>query len=396
MRAAAVIVAAGRGSRLEGGDVPKQYRAIRGRPILRHSVEALAGYPGIIAIQVVIDPEHRTLYDAATHGLGNKLLPPVPGGAERQGSCLAGLEALEPHKPDAVLIHDAARPFVGAGIISRVIEGLSAYTGCIAAMPVTDTLKREGAGGTIASTLPRERLWRAQTPQGFRFPEILAAHRRAAAAGRTDFTDDAAIAEWAGMPVALVPGAESNRKITTAEDLLLADQYSSWPDIRSGSGFDVHRFNEGDHVMLCGVRVPHTHGLEGHSDADAPLHAVTDALLGAIGAGDIGDHFPPSDQQWKGAASSLFLAEAARLVFALGGRISNVDVTIMCEAPRIGPHRAAMCATIAAILKLDASRVSVKATTTERLGFTGRREGLAAMATATVLLPPATSLPMEA
>ena len=257
-------------------------------------------------------------------------------------------------------------------------------------MRVADTLKRVDAAGTITGTVDRDRLWRAQTPQGFRFADILAAHRKAGAAGRDDFTDDSALAEWAGLRIAVVEGSEANRKITTSEDLVMADaalSKSSLPDVRTGTGFDVHRFAAGDHVWLAGVRIPHTHTLEGHSDADVALHALTDALLGAIGDGDIGQHFPPSDMRWKGAASRLFLEDAARRVSASGGRITNVDLTILCEAPRIGPHREAMRTAIAGMLGIDISRVGVKATTTEGLGFTGRREGIAAMASATVVLP---------
>ena len=297
-----------------------------------------------------------------------------------------GLEALEAHAPDRVLIHDAVRPFVTADIIDRVLDALAHAPGAIAAVPVADTLKQAGPGQRIAATLERAGLWRAQTPQGFRFAEILAAHAAAAAAGKTDLTDDAAVAEWAGLPVALVMGAETNRKLTTAEDLAMAEPTGIVPDVRTGQGFDVHRFAPGDHVWLCGVRIAHTHALEGHSDADVALHALTDALLGAIGAGDIGQHFPDTDPRWKGAASHLFLSEALRLVRAQGGSIGNVDVTILCEAPKIAPHREAMRRRIAEILGLDEARVSVKATTTEGLGFTGRREGIAALATATVVL----------
>jgi 2-C-methyl-D-erythritol 4-phosphate cytidylyltransferase/2-C-methyl-D-erythritol 2,4-cyclodiphosphate synthase len=302
-----------------------------------------------------------------------------------------GLEALAGAAPDQVLIHDAARPFVGHDVITRVIDALGTHAGAIAAEPVTDTLKRASAAGTIAETVDRGGLWRAQTPQGFRFAPILEAHRRAAGEGREDFTDDASLAEWAGIEVALVRGSSRNMKITHAEDLamaetlLTADLGSLEP--RIGTGFDVHRFGPGDHVWLGGVRMAHTAGLVGHSDADVVLHALTDALLGAIGDGDIGAHFPPSDPKWKGAASRIFVEDAAARVAALGGRIANVDITLLCEAPRIGPHRDAMRASISRMLAIDVSRVGVKATTTEGLGFTGRGEGLAAMASATVLLP---------
>jgi 2-C-methyl-D-erythritol 4-phosphate cytidylyltransferase/2-C-methyl-D-erythritol 2,4-cyclodiphosphate synthase len=285
-----------------------------------------------------------------------------------------------------VLIHDAVRPFVTTDIIARVLEALAHTPGAIAALPLADTLKKAGPDQRIAVTLDRAEVWRAQTPQGFRFAEILAAHAAAEAAGHGDMTDDAAVAEWAGLPVALVMGAEANRKLTTAEDLAMAQPTGSVPDVRTGQGFDVHRFVPGDHVWLCGVKLAHTHALEGHSDADVALHALTDALLGAIGAGDIGQHFPDTDARWKGASSHLFLTEALRLLRAQGGSVGNVDVTILCEAPKIAPHRQAMRRRIAEILGLEEARVSVKATTTEGLGFTGRREGIAALATATVVL----------
>ena len=389
MRAATVIVAAGHGARAGAGVMPKQYQPIDGKPMLRHSIDSFAHYPEIVAIQVVIHPDHRQTYDAATDGCDGRLLQPVAGGTERQSSSLAGLEALAVHNIDCVLIHDAARPFVGTDIIGRVLDDLKFRPASIAAVPLADTLKRRSASGTIETTIPRDGLWRAQTPQGFHFASILEAHRKAKRANRMDFTDDAAIAEWAGIAVGVVTGSERNLKMTTAEDISAAQPTAAWPDIRTGTGFDVHRFCPGDHVMLCGVRVAHDHALEGHSDADAPLHALTDALLGCIGASDIGQHFPPSDPRWKGAASTIFLAEAARQIRMRGGRIGNVDVTILCELPRIGPYREAMRAGIAAALGIDPERTSVKATTTERLGFTGRGEGLAAMATATVLLPAA-------
>ena len=387
MRIAAVIVAAGRGTRAGGGEVPKQFWSIGGQPMLSRSIAAFAGHPDVALVQVVSHPADRVLYDSATAMFAAKLLPPVAGGASRQLSGLAGLEALCQHDPDGVLIHDAARPFVDAAIIQRVIDGLAHWQGCIAAVPLADTLKQAASDGGIAKTIERSGLFRAQTPQGFLFGPILDAHRKAALAQKHDFTDDAAVAEWAGMSVGLVMGSASNHKMTTTEDLAAANAAGAMPDIRTGSGFDVHRFMGGDHVMLCGVRVPHTHGVEAHSDGDVALHALTDALLGAIGAGDIGQHFPPSDTRWQGAASARFLAEAARLVRERGGRIANVDVTVLCERPRITPQRDEMRASIAKILAIAVERVSVKATTTEKLGFTGRGEGLAAMATATVMLP---------
>jgi 2-C-methyl-D-erythritol 4-phosphate cytidylyltransferase/2-C-methyl-D-erythritol 2,4-cyclodiphosphate synthase len=385
----ALIVAAGRGERF-GAALPKQYVELAGRPLLRYAAAAFRGHPAVDAVAVVHQPEHQALYEAAVAGL--ELLPPIPGGATRQGSVLNGLEGLAARAPDRVLIHDAARPFVDAATIDRTLAALSSAAGAIAAVPVTDTIKRAAAGGgeppAIAGTVERRLLWRAQTPQSFRYPAILAAHRQAAGG---DFTDDAAVAEAAGLAVSLVMGSEDNFKVTTAADLaraeaLLASRGGGW-EFRSASGFDVHRFAPGDGVMICGVRVPHDAALEGHSDADVGLHALTDALLGAIAAGDIGQHFPPSDPRWRGADSSRFLAHAAALVAERGGSVVHVDLTLICERPRIGPHRAAMAARVAAILGLAPERVSIKATTTEGLGFTGRREGIAAQATATVRLP---------
>jgi 2-C-methyl-D-erythritol 4-phosphate cytidylyltransferase/2-C-methyl-D-erythritol 2,4-cyclodiphosphate synthase len=382
----ALIVAAGRGARF-GGDIPKQYRQLGGKAVLRHAVERLLAHPGVSDVRVVISPEDRARYDEAVAGL--TLLAPVAGGATRQQSVRNGLESLIALKPDAVLIHDAARPFLDEGVIDRVIEGLSRAPGAIAALPVVDTIKRAGDGATttprIETTTSRDRLWRAQTPQGFRFDAILSAHRAASA---MEHTDDAAVAEANGLAVELVMGSEENFKITTEGDLQRAERLigGSW-EYRSASGYDVHRFAPGDAIMLCGVRVPHSAALEGHSDADVGLHALTDALLGAIGAGDIGQHFPPSDPKWRGADSSKFLAHAGELVASKGGRITHLDVTIICERPKVGPHRAAMIERIAAILDLEPDRVSVKATTTEGLGFTGRAEGIAAQATATVALP---------
>jgi 2-C-methyl-D-erythritol 4-phosphate cytidylyltransferase/2-C-methyl-D-erythritol 2,4-cyclodiphosphate synthase len=353
------------------------------------------GHPAVDLIIVAIAEPDRELYEqAAAAAMGArgrrqaKLLPVVAGGATRQRSVLNGLRALQPETPARVLIHDGARPFVTADILDRVLEALDRAPAAIAALPVADTLKRAGADGRIAATIDRAGLWRAQTPQGFRYDAILAAHEAAAAAGRGDLTDDAAVAEWAGLAIELVQGSEANVKLTTAEDVARAAQIAQLPtaitDVRTGQGFDVHRFTAGDHVWLCGLRIPHAYALEGHSDADVGLHALTDALLGAIGDGDIGQHFPPGDPTWRAAASDQFLADAARRVRARGGTISHVDVTILCEAPKVAPHREAMRNHIADILAIDVVRVGVKATTTEGLGFTGRREGIAAMAVATV------------
>lgn len=394
MQVAVLIVAAGRGIRA-GSDstIPKQYRTVAGRPVLARALEAFAALPEIDTIQVVIHPDDATLYEAccAELQLPTPLRPPVFGGATRQDSARAGLQALAATAPDFVLIHDAARALVGADVISRVIAALESHDGAIAALPVIDTLKRSAPDGTIDSTLSRDGLWRAQTPQGFHFAKILAAHVEAYVSVRSDFTDDAAIAEWAGLRVALVQGSERNLKLTEPEDFALAERLieprTEPGEVRTGTGFDVHRFREGDHVWLCGVRIDHDKSLEGHSDADVGLHALTDAILGAIADGDIGQHFPPTDPQWAGAASHLFLRDAVRRVTQRGGRIINVDVTLLCEAPKISPHRDAMRTTMADILQIGIDRVNVKATTTEGLGFTGRREGIAAMASATVLLP---------
>lgn len=394
MTIAALIVAAGRGSRAAAPGVPpKQYAELAGHSVLARSITAFARHPDIACIQVVIHPDDTALYVAALGAPEDKLLPPVPGGATRQDSVRIGVEALAARQPKLVLIHDAARPFVTADIIDRVIAGLAQRPGAIAAVPESDTLKRIGEDKMVAGTVDRSQLWRAQTPQGFHFGAIRSAHARAAASDRADFTDDAAIMEWAGHKVALVEGSTRNVKLTTAEDIEMARRLvESCPtaqnhETRTGAGFDVHRFAPGASVWICGVEIPHVARLEGHSDADVGLHALTDAILGAIGAGDIGLHFPPSDMRWKDAASHIFLSHAARLVADAGGRIVNVDVTILAEAPRVTPHRAAMVARMAEILGLDASRVSVKATTTEGLGFTGRGEGIAAMATATITLP---------
>ena len=385
----AIIVAAGRGSRAGAGG-PKQYRELAGRAVIARTVEAFLSHTDIDAVRVIIHRDDREEYDAAMGALlkNKKLLDPVTGGAERQDSVRLGLESLENEPPHRVLIHDAARPFIDVKTITRVINALDTADGAIAALPVHDTIKREGADKKIAATVPREALWRAQTPQGFHFDKILAAHR--AVEGQT-LTDDAAVAEAAGLSVALVPGSPDNMKLTQAEDFGMAEtllgRKVQQMEYRTGHGFDVHAFEEGGAVIICGVEIPHVKKLKGHSDADVGMHALTDAILGAIGEGDIGDHFPPSDPKWKGAPSHVFLEKARNLVAARDGKITHCDVTLICEAPKIGPHRERMRAALALILNIDEHRVSVKATTTEELGFTGRREGISAMATATVALP---------
>lgn len=384
MTVAALIVAAGRGKRA-GGDIPKQYRSLGGRPLLAHTIAAFVRHPAVQHIQVVIGPDDAAHYRAAVRGFD--LLPPAPGGPTRQESVLRGLEALATTGPETVLIHDGARPLVDAGTIARTLAAVGAKRGAIAAVPVTDTLKADRAGMATAGP-ERAGLWRAQTPQAFRFAEILAAHRTCAGA---DLTDDAAVAEAAGLEVALVAGSEDNIKVTAPEDFTRAERIllGRLGETRVGTGFDVHAFaaDAGRPLMLCGIAVPHGRGLAGHSDADVGLHALTDALLGAVAAGDIGQHFPPSDPQWHGAASEQFLRHAAEEVARRGGLIAHVDVTLICEAPKIAPHRTAMQARVAGILGIAIERVSVKATTTEKLGFTGRGEGIAAQAVATVRLP---------
>lgn len=380
---AVIVVAAGSGERM--GGMPKQYRPLLGIPVLARTIATFTSRSDIDWVLPVINPGHAEFYRSL--GLSHeKLLEPTPGSASRQGSVLAGLEALAGRSPDLVLIQDAARPLVDHGTIDRVIAALG--DAALPVLPVTDTIKRSKDGTTVASTEDRRTLYAAQTPQGFAFAPILAAHRRAADAA-SEFTDDAAIAEWVGMTVTLTPGSPRNIKLTHAEDferaaLLLGDKGM---ETRVGTGFDVHPFEPGDAVWLGGVKIAHTMKLQGHSDADAALHALTDALFGALGAGDIGVHFPPSDARWKGAASSIFLGHAADMVSQRGGRIVNLDLTIVCEAPKISPHVAAMKARVGEICGIGPGRVAVKATTSEQLGFTGRGEGLMAMATATIELP---------
>jgi 2-C-methyl-D-erythritol 4-phosphate cytidylyltransferase / 2-C-methyl-D-erythritol 2,4-cyclodiphosphate synthase len=390
---AALIVAAGRGVRAAGEDGrPKQYYPIGGVPMLSRSIAAFAAHPAVDEILVVIHPHDAALYAAASEPHAKRLRRAVQGGARRQDSVRAGLEALASEAPSSVLIHDAARPFVSAELISRVIGTLDAHQGVLPGLPVTDTLKWV-ARGQVVGTDEREQLWRAQTPQGFRFDAILAAHRAAAREPAREFTDDAGVAEWFGLDVALVEGAEDNRKLTTPEDLQRADELlkprgvGGSATVRVGQGYDVHAFGAGDAVILCGVTIPHPKKLIGHSDADVGLHALTDALLGTIAEGDIGVHFPPSDARWRGVASEVFLKHAASLVRERGGAIVHADITLLCEAPRIGPYRDLMRSRIAAMLGVEPAQVSIKATTNEGLGFIGRGEGIAAMATATVSLP---------
>jgi 2-C-methyl-D-erythritol 4-phosphate cytidylyltransferase / 2-C-methyl-D-erythritol 2,4-cyclodiphosphate synthase len=383
---AAVVVAAGRGLRA-GGNTPKQYRPIAGGPPIRPSLAVLAEHRAISLVQPVIHPEDRALFEQAVTGLN--LLEPVPGGATRQASVRAGLEALVPRTPDIVLIHDAARPFASSALVTRAIAAAKKTGAAVPVLPVADTVKTVDKDGTITGTIDRSQLRIVQTPQAFRFSILLQAHRRALQAHRDDFTDDAALAEWAGLTVTTFEGETSNVKLTTAEDFARAEaqQMTTLGDVRTGFGTDVHQFADGDHVWLGGVRIAHNRGVTGHSDADVVLHALVDAILGALTEGDIGVHFPPSDPQWRGASSDRFLAFAIERVRARGGMIAHLDTTIVCEAPRIGPHREAIRARIAEIAGIAVDRVAVKATTSEKLGFTGRGEGILAFAAATVRLP---------
>ncbi|MDI4231544.1 bifunctional 2-C-methyl-D-erythritol 4-phosphate cytidylyltransferase/2-C-methyl-D-erythritol 2,4-cyclodiphosphate synthase [Bradyrhizobium sp. 31Argb] len=385
-RTAAILVAAGRGLRAGAGG-PKQYRMIGGQTVIFRAMEPFSRHPDVFAVQPVVNPDDAALFNEAVVGLRHR--PPTNGGATRQASVRAGLEALASEKPDIVLIHDAARPFVTQALISRAIDAAGRTGAAVPAVPVTDTIKLTGTNGDVEATPDRARLRIAQTPQVFRFDVILDAHRRAAREGLSDFTDDAAIAEWAGLTVATFEGDPANMKLTTPEDFVREEARlaSLLGDIRTGTGYDVHAFGEGDHVMICGVRVPHTKGFLAHSDGDVGLHALVDAILGALADGDIGSHFPPSDPQWKGASSDRFLKYAVDRITARGGRIANLEVTLICERPKIGPLRDTMRAKIAEISGVNISRIAVKATTSEKLGFTGREEGIAATASATIRLP---------
>ncbi|MGE5163934.1 MAG: bifunctional 2-C-methyl-D-erythritol 4-phosphate cytidylyltransferase/2-C-methyl-D-erythritol 2,4-cyclodiphosphate synthase [Sphingobacteriales bacterium] len=383
---AAVVVAAGRGVRA-GGDLPKQFREIGGMSLLRRSLLSFVEIPNIGAVQPVVRRDDFDLVRQQTSDID--ILPPVFGGATRQASVRAGLEALLPRSPDIVLVHDAARPFASADLITRAIAAAEKTGAAIPVLPVTDTVKRVGPAGTVEATIDRGPLRLVQTPQAFAFDALIDAHRRAAAQGRDDFTDDAALAEWAGMIVSVFAGEPGNIKLTTPDDFARAEamQSAALGDVRTGSGLDVHAFGPGDHVTLGGIRIAHPKGLTGHSDADVALHALTDAILGALAEGDIGAHFPPSDPQWRGASSDRFLVFAVDRVRARRGRIAHLDLTIVCEAPRIGQHRDAMRTNIARLAGIGIERVGVKATTSEKLGFTGRGEGIAAYATATIRLP---------
>lgn len=391
-RVSLIVVAAGRGARL-GAATPKQYLNCAGKPLLAHTLEALAAAHEFYAATVVIHPDDRAAYEAVLARLPPRAAaqfgPPAAGGASRQQSVLAGLEAQAAAPPDLTLIHDGARVFPSPALIARAIEAAASHGAAVPAIALSDTIKRIDAAGRIQASPERASLRAAQTPQAFRFDLILDAHRRAAREGVADLTDDGAVAAWAGHATYVFEGDPENGKVTTLRDLRAAEArlMDAASDVRVGQGFDVHAFAPGDAVWLCGVRIPHAQALSGHSDADVALHALADALYGALGEGDIGAHFPPSDPQWRGAASSIFLAHAAERVRARGGLIAHLDVTLICEAPKIGPHREAMRARVAEIAAVAIDRVGVKATTSEGLGFTGRREGVACLATATIRLP---------
>lgn len=379
---AALVVAAGRGSRF-GADQPKQYMPLGPWPVLRYSLARFATHPAIAMVRAVIHPDDRAAYDEAATGLD--LAEPVTGGATRQDSVRLGLESLAGQSPDQVLIHDGARPFIDVPVIDRVLGGLATASGAVPAIAVSDTLKR-AEDSVIAETTPRAGLWRVQTPQGFHYKAIREAH--AAAAGQ-NLTDDAHVAEEAGLTVSLVEGSTENVKITTQSDLTRGQRWlAGGAETRVGQGFDVHAFGPAPGpVRLCGIDLPHDHALAGHSDADVGLHVAVDALLGALAEGDIGSHFPPSDPQWKGADSALFVTHVRDLLHRRGALVQNLDITLICERPKVGPHRAAMAERVAELLAVPPGRVSVKATTTEGLGFTGRREGIAAQAVATIQVP---------
>jgi 2-C-methyl-D-erythritol 4-phosphate cytidylyltransferase/2-C-methyl-D-erythritol 2,4-cyclodiphosphate synthase len=390
--AAFLLVAAGRGLRA-GGGVPKQYRPLAGSCAVARCLELALGHEGVALVQPVIARGDEELFAAACRevpaGAQGRLLQPAIGGESRQASVKAGLEALALEGfSGPVIVHDAARAFCTAALVGRAIAAAAEHVAAVPALPLVDTVKQVDAAGRITGTLDRQSLRSVQTPQAFDFAALLAAHLAATASSREGFTDDGAVMEWAGHAVTTFEGDPANIKLTTSEDFAMAEARLVPPmRVVAAQGYDVHRFAAGDHVWLGGVRIAHAQGVEAHSDGDVILHALTDALLGALGDGDIGVHFPPSEPRWRGASSDQFLAFAARRVAGRGGRISHLDVTLVCEAPRIGPHRDAIIARIAAIAGVAATHVGLKATTSERMGFTGRGEGLAALAMATILLP---------
>jgi 2-C-methyl-D-erythritol 4-phosphate cytidylyltransferase / 2-C-methyl-D-erythritol 2,4-cyclodiphosphate synthase len=388
---AIVLVAAGRGERVGApSHGPKQYRLIGGKPVLTHTIAAFISHPRVREIIVVIHADDLALFHQCWPKTDERVRA-VYGGETRQASTRLGLLTLRERPPRYVMIHDGVRPFVDDGLLNRVIAELGDDIGVLPALAVTDTVKMRDGQGMISHTVPRNNMFVAQTPQAFSYLRIMDAHEEAFASETQDFTDDASIAECTGMAVKIVEGSPDNIKLTWKRDIDMANrklnQSIAFPDVRTGNGYDVHSLEPGDHVTLCGVKISHTARLNGHSDADVALHALTDALLATRGAGDIGTHFPPSEAKWRGAASRIFVEHAAKLVRAADGRIANVDITLICEAPKIGPHREAMVNAIASMLNISVDRVSVKATTNEKLGFIGRNEGIAAIATASVVYP---------
>jgi 2-C-methyl-D-erythritol 4-phosphate cytidylyltransferase/2-C-methyl-D-erythritol 2,4-cyclodiphosphate synthase len=391
MRIVAIVVAAGRGSRA-GSEMPKQYRPLGGRPLLAHTLDAFLFHPRVDGVLCAIHPEDRALYEAAIGALkcepGPKLLAPVHGGGTRQISVCRALEGLAGHgEPDICLVHDAARPFADPALIERAIEAGLAHGAAVPGVIPTDTMKRVDTRGLVVDTVDRASLRTIQTPQAFSFKRLKDTHQAAEMAGLDSFTDDGQLAEWAGLSVHVFAGDPLNMKVTHPSDFAEAERRLGTMVTRVGTGFDVHAFGEGDHIWLGGIRIAHDRGILAHSDGDVALHALTDALLGALSDGDIGTHFPPSDPQWRGASSDRFLAYAVEKVRARGGRIDHLDVTVLAEQPKIGPNREAIRARIAEITDLPLDAVSIKATTTEKLGFTGRAEGIAAQAAATIRLP---------
>ncbi len=388
MTTTALIVAAGRGTRM-ASDIPKQYQILSNKSVLLRSIQPFLDHQDISRIIVVIHRESEDRFEAIKYTIedsAGKLLPPVHGGTSRAESTLNGLRALREHNPKRILIHDAARPFVTDAVITRVIKALDSEHGAVPTLPAVDSMRLSDDTGTLGKTVPRDGIRRAQTPQGFRFDTLLPILESAEADGSlAALSDEAEAFIAAGRRVVSVEGDPMNFKLTIPEDFTMAERLLAEPDIRTGQGYDVHAFEEGDHVILCGIKIPHDKGLSGHSDADVGLHTITDALLGAVAEGDIGRHFPPSDPQWKGTDSAVFLKRAVEIVAERGYAISNIDLTLICEEPKVTPHAPAMISRVAEICALDSSRVSIKATTSERLGFTGRREGIAGTAVATVM-----------
>ncbi len=390
MNVGVIVVAAGRGVRF-GTEVPKQYLRFGGRSTLSYALRAFIEHPLVQRIVTVIHPDDRDAFLSAVPEFADALdsgrLASAFGGATRQASVSEGMEALAESKPDVVLVHDAARPFISCDLVTRAIEAAEKFGAAVPLLPVVDTINQIGPDGRLAGTVDRTSMRVVQTPQAFKFAPLLDAHRAARKAGRLDFTDDGSLIEWRGQKIGGFTGEPDAFKLTIHADIKRAEQIvEQMLESRTATGYDVHAFGPGDHVWLGGVKITHDQALIGHSDADPVLHALTDAILGCLGDGDIGTHFPPSDPQWKGAASHIFLSHAASLVQKRGGRIVHLDATIVCEAPKIGPHREAMRAAIADAAGIGVSRVGLKATTSEKLGFTGRREGIAALATATVKL----------